>query len=215
MTRSKVKKSLALLAGGDLPVRKGRKLLAHIDVCPFCRRELEEYKSALTRIRSAAGDEGAGDWTEADWKALMARVTAGKDGRARPAWRARPRWVVTSAVVAAAVLVAAAFLLRPAVFRSKTAPAVPGPAVAAKREAKPAPERPETQPPARQEIKKEPLIQPEYLAKSGRKIPPSGSAASRSAAAQDVLSVHMVSRETGLQVVWFFNKNFEWRGDGK
>ena len=30
---------------------------------------------------------------------------------------------------------------------------------------------------------------------------------------QDVVSVTMVSRETGLQVVWFFNKNFEWKGD--
>ncbi len=32
-------------------------------------------------------------------------------------------------------------------------------------------------------------------------------------AGQDVVSVTMVSRETGLQVVWFFNKNFEWKGD--
>jgi predicted anti-sigma-YlaC factor YlaD len=30
---------------------------------------------------------------------------------------------------------------------------------------------------------------------------------------QDVISVTMVSPESGLQVVWFFNKDFEWKGD--
>lgn len=30
---------------------------------------------------------------------------------------------------------------------------------------------------------------------------------------QDVVSVTLVSQETGLQVFWFFNKNFEWKGD--
>lgn len=34
-----------------------------------------------------------------------------------------------------------------------------------------------------------------------------------SPSAQDVVSVNLVSQETGLQVVWFFNKNFEWKGD--
>jgi hypothetical protein len=28
-----------------------------------------------------------------------------------------------------------------------------------------------------------------------------------------VVSLTMVSQETGLQVVWFLNKNFEWKGD--
>jgi anti-sigma factor RsiW len=30
-------------------------------------------------------------------------------------------------------------------------------------------------------------------------------------AGQDVLSMTIVSQETGLKIVWFFNKNFEWR----
>ena len=30
---------------------------------------------------------------------------------------------------------------------------------------------------------------------------------------QDVVSVTLVSEETGLQIVWFFNRNFEWKGD--
>jgi hypothetical protein len=30
-------------------------------------------------------------------------------------------------------------------------------------------------------------------------------------AGQDVLSMTIVSQETGLKIVWFFNKNFEWK----
>jgi len=30
---------------------------------------------------------------------------------------------------------------------------------------------------------------------------------------QDVVSVTMVSRETGLQIVWFFDKEFDYKGD--
>ncbi len=30
---------------------------------------------------------------------------------------------------------------------------------------------------------------------------------------QDVVSVTMVSQETGLQIVWFFDKNFDYEGE--
>jgi hypothetical protein len=31
----------------------------------------------------------------------------------------------------------------------------------------------------------------------------------------DVVSLTMISQETGLQVVWFFDKNFDWEGDNE
>ena len=41
-----------------------------------------------------------------------------------------------------------------------------------------------------------------------------GRAAVRSEAArQDKVAITMVSPETGLQVVWFLDKNFDWKGD--
>jgi anti-sigma factor RsiW len=47
--------------------------------------------------------------------------------------------------------------------------------------------------------------------------PPSGpegtALAGRAAGEQDVVSLTMVSRETGLQVVWFFDKNFDYKGE--
>jgi anti-sigma factor RsiW len=38
-------------------------------------------------------------------------------------------------------------------------------------------------------------------------------AAATAPAPQDRLSVTLVSQETGLQVVWIFDKNFEWKGE--
>lgn len=45
-------------------------------------------------------------------------------------------------------------------------------------------------------------------------VPREGTAlAGRAADEQDVVSMTMVSRETGLQVVWFFDRNFDYKGD--
>jgi hypothetical protein len=215
MTCAKVKKSLPLLAGGDLAARRERKLLAHIDACPLCRQELEEYRSALVRIKAAARGEGAGDWTDAEWKALMARVTAAKVEKARAAWGIRPRWVLASSVAAILILVATALLFKDSIFKPGGSSAGQPPAVVEKEEPKTAPEKPGITPPAKPETKRVPLVQPEYFAKSGGKEVPSRGPQAKPAAGQDVLSVTMVSQETGLQVVWFFNKDFEWKGDGK
>ncbi len=47
--------------------------------------------------------------------------------------------------------------------------------------------------------------------------PPTGEGgpmlAGRAAGEQDVVSMTMVSQETGLQVVWFFDKNFDYKGE--
>ena len=158
MTCAKVHKSLPLLAGNDLPARKARRLLAHIDGCPLCRKELDEYRRALGRVKTAAREEGAGDWSEPEWQALMARITAEKTERKSPVPGLRPRWALASGLAAVILLAVLTLVFRNSIFRPEgTAPA-PGP---------------------------------------------------------EVISVTMVSQETGLQVVWFLNKNFEWKGDNK
>ncbi len=40
-------------------------------------------------------------------------------------------------------------------------------------------------------------------------------AAAEAGGGQDVLSMTMVSRETGLQIVWFFDKNFDYKGENE
>ena len=216
MTCSNVKKRLALIAGGDLPARKERKLLAHIDRCPLCRQELEEYRGALRRVKDAARAEGLEDWTGAEWKALMTRVTVQKADRRKSApFEPRPRWVLASGIAAVVLLALLTFLFRDSIFRFRGARPDQGTEVVKKEEPKGRPEQPPASMPADKEGKGVPIIQPEYFAKNAGKGKPSIGSSAKSAAGQDVISVTMVSKETGLQVVWFFNKNFEWKGDQK
>ena len=156
MTCAKVKKSLPLLAGNDLPAGKARRLLAHIDRCPVCRKDFDEYRDALGRVKAAAQEERAGDWSDPEWKGLLARITAEKTGKGKPVPGFRPRWAMASGLATVILLAVLTLVFRNSIFRPEgTAPA-PGP---------------------------------------------------------EVVSVTMVSQETGLQVVWFLNKNFEWKGD--
>jgi hypothetical protein len=215
MTCAKVKKSLALLAGGDLPSRKERKLLAHIDGCQPCRREFEEYRSSLRRVKAAAREEGVYDWSGAEWKSLMARATAEKTEKGRPALGLHPRRALTSGLAAVMVLAALAFLFKDSIFKSKPVAPGSGTMVEKKAEPKPKPERPGGAEALGKKEKRVRVIQPEYLAKGAGKEAAARGAQDKAAAGQDVLSVTMVSQETGLQVVWFFNKNFEWKGDQK
>jgi hypothetical protein len=158
MTCAKVKKSLPLLAGNDLPARKARRVLAHVDGCPVCRKDLDEYRAALGRVRAAAREERAKDWSDPEWKGLLARITAEKTERKSPATGFRPRWAMASGLAAVILLAVLTLVFRNSIFRPEGTAAAPGP---------------------------------------------------------EVMSVTMVSQETGLQVVWFLNKNFEWKGDNK
>jgi hypothetical protein len=216
MTCRKARKSLPLLAGGDLSAWKERKLRAHIDLCRDCRRELEELRSAIARVKVAAREEGAGEWKDAEWKALMVRATGQKAERKRPTpFEPRPRWALASGLAALVLLAVIAFLFRDSIFKFRAAGPGQGTVVVKKEEPKGRPEQPPASKPADKEGKGVPVIQPEYLAKNAGKGAPPQKTSAKGTARQDILSVTMVSRETGLQVVWFFNKNFEWKGDQK
>ena len=156
MTCRKVRKALPLMAGGDLAPRKAARVEAHLAACAGCRRELEEYQAAIGRVREAAREEGAANWTEGEWAALMARVAGGRPDRKPAAPAFRPRWALASGLAAMAVLALLVIRITNNGFKPEGAPPAAGP---------------------------------------------------------DVVSMTMVSQETGLKVVWFFNKNFDWKGD--
>jgi anti-sigma factor RsiW len=166
MTCRKAKKLIPLYAGDDLRPRLARAVRVHIDACPACRRELEDYRLALARLKAAAGAEGVPDWGESEWKALMARIrpTAAPETR-WPLFVARPRWAAASALGALLCLVVLSMLFRDTSLRPGRTP------------------------------------------EEGR------TAVTSENPRQDKLGVTMISPETGLQVVWFLDKNFDWKGD--
>ncbi len=47
----------------------------------------------------------------------------------------------------------------------------------------------------------------------GRRAAADGRAGEEAAGGQDVVSMTMVSQETGLQIVWFFDKDFDYKGE--
>ena len=156
MTCRKEKKLIPLYTGGDLRPRLLAAVRAHIDACLSCRKELGEYRQALTRLKAAAKAESVPDWSEGEWRALAARFRPADPGEKRPAFLAQPRWAAAS--------VLGAFL---------------GLAVLT------------------------------MLFKDGNLGPRKTSSADE----PSVVSLTLVSQETGLQVVWFLDKNFEWKGD--
>jgi len=162
MTCRKVKKLIPLCAGDDLRPRLMTEVRAHVDSCPACWKELEEYRQSMSRLKTAANAENVPDWSEGEWRALMAHaIGSGREVREggmdrRPAFLAQPRWAAASVL---GVFLGLAVLT--------------------------------------------------MLFKDGNL----GQRETSAAGEPSVVSLTLVSQETGLQVVWFLDKNFEWKGD--
>jgi predicted anti-sigma-YlaC factor YlaD len=170
MTCRKVRKLIPLAAGGDLRPRPAAALRAHVAACPACRAELESFREAMAGIRSVAKAEGVADWTESEWRSIMARAgaEAKRAGqapvpKARPAFQ--PRWTAASALGALIGLAVLGVLFRG------------------------------------------PSPRPAAMTAAGRALIAAGPAA------QDKLTMTIVSPETGLQIVWILDRNFDWKGD--
>jgi hypothetical protein len=106
------------------------------------------------------------------------------------------------------------------VLKPKSSPVGPSPAYVQRPEPTP-PITPSTQ--QNQNEEKEPdvrtLEKPVLVARAPtaeRPAPrPKEPAAAQKEGSQDVVSVTLVSQDTGLKVVWFLDKNFDWKGEGK
>jgi anti-sigma factor RsiW len=156
MTCRKAKTLLPLYAGGDLRPRLKAAVRAHVDTCPVCWKELEEYRQSMSRLKAAAKAESVPDWSEGEWRALTDRFRPEATGEKWPAFLAQPRWAAASVL---GVFLGLAVLT--------------------------------------------------MLFKDGNL----GQRETSAAGEPSVVSLTLVSQETGLQVVWFLDKNFEWKGD--
>jgi hypothetical protein len=227
MTCRKARKLLPLAAGGDLTEAKSRKVALHLKSCPACRAELEAYRSALKRIRGFDSENTAGpSWDEAAWaKAVRKAVKQeGAPAALRPKLAMRPAVV---AVVGMALIVAAALLvvnirhvLRPRdVLEARTEEAqhdIPA-TVEPKPEPSPVPEHQTTVHPPKKIEAERPLLAAGKTKPARAPVERALTGASPAAAplAQDVISATFVSQETGLKIVWFFDRNFDWKGEEK
>ena len=171
MTCRKVRKLIPLAAGDDLRPRPAAAVRAHVAACPACRAELESFRAALAGIRSVAKAEGVADWTESEWRSIMARAGA----EAKRAGQAPVRAGQARVPAPLGRRVRAGRPHRP----GRPGRALPGPVAASGRD--------DGSPDA-------------------RSSPPGP-------AAQDKLTMTIVSPETGLQIVWILDRNFDWKGD--
>lgn len=237
MTCRSVRRLLPLAARpGDLAGAKAAKVAAHVAGCAACRSELEAYRSAIDGVRRL--DEAAArSWSAPAWSAAVRRAIAGTP---RPA-AARPKLALRTALVAAAGILLVAViglvfflnkspLRRGEVLEARAAGAPPEISAPAAYESAPG-ETPDPAPspaPTPQPAAGRISIRPSETAllAAGKTTPSpapveralTGAAATppSPAPAQDVVSATFVSRETGLQIVWFFDRNFDWKkGEGQ
>ena len=181
-----VRKLLPLAAGGDLAGSRAAEVAAHLEGCPACRAELEVYRSSLKRIREFDSGAAAGaSWDEADWTKTVREAVR----RGQAAGAVRSKLVLRPAVLALAglaLVAVAAFVL----------------------------------------VLSRPSPQPRQVLQAGavespRKTPApidralTGAAPAAAPLSQDVISATFVSQETGLRVIWFFDRKFDWKGEGK
>jgi hypothetical protein len=205
MNCSRARRGILLYAGADLPSKKARRLERHLRECSGCRSENKELKAALAGLRALAERDSL-DWPEAEWKVLMAQVTAAKaEPRPVSAHGAIPRkaWaygLALAIVLAGAVIIWRSFLSPPA-----------SPILAERL-------NPTTAQPCRsfQTQGTLPVSHPRdvpFQVRREKEEPDRATLAARQAAgkpAQDLLSLTLVSQETGLKVYWTFNRNFKW-----
>lgn len=206
MNCSRVRRSLPLLAGKDLPAGKARRVEKHLEKCPDCRQKIEEIRAALAGVRAIA-DRSILDWPEADWRRFMARV---KSESPKPLLRpfllpglARRSWTYAAAsilVLSAGILVLRIVRPRPtSAMLAETAtstPAQPGRPLSGKLDF----------------LARSPQDRP-FRVYADRKSPErvmlaAGPVPGRPA--QEMMSMTLVSQKTGLQVHWTWNRNFDW-----
>jgi hypothetical protein len=203
-------KMIPLYAGGELSDKKARRLERHLEECADCRKILEEFRDALAALRAAARRDEH-DWPEAEWKSLMTQI-----GTPPPLRRAVPLGISpipARAYGAAAVLIAGLTLV---FLRTRLFP--PGPVqpteILASTEIQPGRslEFADSRfPRLRRDV---PFpIQKERRQAVGEEMMIARSA--RGKDTQDIVSMTLVSQETGLKVYWTLNRNFEWKEEEK
>ncbi len=117
------KKARLFFLEGELPARKARRLKKHLESCPSCRTELKELESILQGLRGVAREEEQ-DWTDSEWRSLLARITAEPIRGRRPVFRGSPRLAWAFGILFFCLVALSIVLFKP-VFKDALSP-LPG-----------------------------------------------------------------------------------------
>ena len=184
------------------------------------RIDARNMAAVLDKAREISRSEPTTDWSEAEWKKLMAAAasqeleqkTEGRGSIWKPAlWKPLLGYGTLALIMVAIIGLA----LKNTVFRPAASPVSQAPVLAQK-----------SVPPPPTVVETPPTELPAVIARASRApqaaipkptrptIRPGGPAAApREEGSQDVVSVKLVSPDTGLQIVWFLDKNFKWKGE--
>ncbi len=210
MNCRRIRKSMPLYVGGEISDGRARQSERHLEACSDCREMAREFQSALAGLRSAARlDER--DWPEAEWKTLMARIVKQPPPRRIIHLGMIPKTVWAYGAAALLILGLSAIIVRNRLFTA--APVVQTETIAST----------EIQPGLSLEFADDQFsrlrqdipfrIRAEKLRDLESETVIAGPAGGRGL--QDMVSMTLVSRETGLKVHWTFNRNFEWKEEEK
>jgi len=205
MSCSRVRKWLPLYAASDLPSGKARRLEKHLGECPSCRKEVEELRAALAGIRAVAGREIL-DWPEGEWNRFMARVRSEEPApRSVPVFSAFPRKAWAAGFLIVLALGIAGLILR--AILSSPASSLLSESIAATA-AQPSRTLVKDEVPSGGYPQDLPFRIRRQQGAPGRTVLAAGP--SQEKTKQDLMSMTLVSHETGLKVHWTLNRNFEW-----
>jgi hypothetical protein len=167
MNCRRMKKTIPLVSGDGLSAKKGQRIRAHLDRCPGCGQEAREFEAALKAAKNLAAADLPEDWSDAEWRKMMAAIASEKVGR-RKVFVAIPSKPVLAGGLALVLVAAGTFFLL-----------------------------------------KKPANEP------GRPRSPSALASPSQVRPEEPSSVTIVSKETGLKIMWFFNKDLDLEKFGK
>jgi hypothetical protein len=182
------------------------------------RKDGRDMAAVLDKARELSRNEPSADWSDAEWRELMAAAVSQKlerkagragSGRGPVSWKP----VLAYGTLAIIMIAVTGLILKNTIFKSAVGPSAQAPALVEKLVAPPLPA-----------IQAPPSEMPSVIAQAPRTVAPKPArpvtrprplAAPREEASQDTVTVKLVSPDSGLQIVWVLNKNFDWKGENK
>jgi|GEM_PF-1269605 len=186
------RRRLALYVGGELGPRKERAVRAHLEGCSRCRAEAEDYRAALERARMMTAAGAAPDWTDVEWRKMVASIVSTPVEK-RPFRTFALRPALAAAAAFCLIVLGTQAVIRHLLRTSEisTFPARKGDLGGRLFSALPT-------------FDSASLAAVEKVA--GLHDPAFPVLAS---AKQDIPALTMIAPESGLKIVWFFNENFD------